>query len=135
MSPDEQEVNESGQEQHSVRLMTKQNQLKLEFKAPRPSWLRISEHGLAFTRGEEPQDDSVLAGRGQITISWSEIDKIRYNSYLHAAIKIQLLPASEFGPRIWVQWLNDLRLAPYSRAGTQWLYDEINEAFELAVRS
>src|SRR6185503_18350075 len=89
----------------TVRVMARQNQFRVEWRAPNPTLLRLEGTGIRLFRGPEPQDDTVLMGRQELAVPWSDVVAITFNKWWHSAIRLDLRPGRAGLRRIWVQWL------------------------------
>ena len=117
----------------NVRVMARQNQFKLEWRAPNPSILRLEGSGMTLLRGSEPQDDSVMSGRPELRIPWSDVLAIRFNKWWHTAIRVDLRPGRAGPRRIWVQWLTKSLSRPYKLEETAAVYGMMQHFWEGAV--
>ena len=130
MQPNYSHMDMSSPDPHSIRLMRKQNMFTLEWRwAPKPCLLRIQQSGLLFSRGDEPQDDSVLGGRATVDLPWVDIVAIKYNAWWSSGIRICLHADTPFAPEVWVQWLGDSRYKPYNAFKTKGVFEAIQVAF------
>jgi hypothetical protein len=117
----------------TVRVMTRQNQFKLEWRAPNPTVLRLDGTGLTFFRGSDPQEDSVLKGRPQLTIPWSDVLNIRFNKLWNSAIRVDLRPGRTEFRTIWIQWLTQSATKPYEIMETAVLHKLVRQFWETAA--
>jgi hypothetical protein len=61
-----------------------------ESKQPKPSLLQCDALGIVITRGEEPQDESVLRGNKELKIGWDRISWFSFNRWAEKEIRVDL---------------------------------------------
>jgi len=116
-------IDSEGDFETTVRVMkklTKFFDLKVEFKNPVPTNMRITSEEIIFTGNPEKQDNSFLESRSEYIIKKESIKEIKFNQIYNSAIKIIFDDNGE--KTIYIQYLSKNPVAPYNIHATEQIY-------------
>jgi hypothetical protein len=109
----------------SVRLMDKQNQFKVELKAPEPTRMEVLRDRIVFSGNPEKQDNSFLQGKARLEIARDSIREVRFSKFFSSAIKLSYFDGEP--KTVFIQYLADNLLNPYDIRKTRRIYEILSE--------